>query len=113
MEISMETKLEVNSYMLKNFKNKGTIGYYYTKRILEYAYEQYKAIGYIDPPRLSTYAKLLGFKTSYVGVSKAVNYFLSLEKIEAKFPDFIVDSLEGIINDSQNNLIAKQEEDEF
>ena len=47
MEILTETKLQINSYMLNNFKNKGTVGYHYIKRILEYLLQQYKNTGYI------------------------------------------------------------------
>jgi hypothetical protein len=104
MEVTRETKLQINGYMLNNFKNKGTVGYHYIKRILEHLLQQYKNTGYIDCPRLSKLILETNIDVTYAAVQRAINYFLTLEHIELSFPDFIIDTLEKIIDANQLNL---------
>jgi len=112
MEILTETKLQINSYMLNNFKNKGTVGYHYIKRILEYLLQQYKNTGYIDSPRLSKLIKEAQLNVTYGAVQRAINYFLTIEHIKSNFPDFIIDTLEKIIDHNQLNLSEQYIEEE-
>lgn len=101
MEIALETKLQVNSYMMKNFTNKGIIGYHYLKRILECMLQQYKNESYIEHPSLNKLKKLANIEVSYGAVQRAINYFLTTEKIESNFSNFVIDTLEKIINENQ------------
>lgn len=112
MEISTETKLQINGYMLNNFKNKGTVGYHYIKRMLECMLQQFNDTGYIDSPSLSKLMKLANINVTYGAVQRAINYFLTLEHIDLAFPDFVVVTLEKIIDFNQLN-IAQKEEEEF
>ena len=113
MEIAIDTRLQINGYMLNNFKNKGTVGYHYIKRILEHLLQQYKDTGYIDCPRLSKLIIETDINVSYAAVQRAINYFLTAEHIELSFPDFIIDTLEKIIDFSQLNLTDKPKEEVF
>lgn len=113
MNITIETRLQINGYMLNNFKNKGTIGYHYIKRMLEHMLQEYKNTGYIDSPRLSKLIKDANLNVTYGAVQRAINYFLALEHIELNFPDFIIGTLEKIIDNNQLNLTEPQEEEEF
>lgn len=108
MEILTETRLQINGYMLNNFSNKGTVGYHYIKRILEYMLQQYKNTGYIDSPSLSKLMKATNIDVTYGAVQRAINYFLTLEKIDLTFPDFVVVTLEKIIDANQLNLTEQQ-----
>ena len=47
MEVTTQTRLQVNSYTAHNVKNKGMIGYQHIKRMLEYMLEDYKEKHYI------------------------------------------------------------------
>ena len=113
MEVSTEIKLRINGYMLNNFKHKGTVGYYYIKRMLECMLQQYNETGYIDSPRLSSLMKKANINVTYGAVQRAINYFLTLEKIDLSFPDFVVVTLEKIIDADQVNTLQKEEEEDF
>lgn len=105
MEISTETRLEVNSYMLKHIKTKGVIGYQYFKRMIEYSLEDYKKNKYITNLNLKSMIQKANLEESYVSIQRAMFYFLRQEGIEMPIVDFIVDTVEKIVDENKINLI--------
>lgn len=110
MEISTNTKLEVNSYMIGHFTKKGSVGYLYFKLFLEICYEKYKELGYIPNLKLTELIKLTKLDVSAQGCQRGLNYFFKLENIEGNLQDILVDVTEKIIEQSKLQLV---EGDEF
>ena len=110
MEISQETKLKINNYMIIHFKNKSNVGYQYIKRMLECVLEEYKKTGYLDNPKLSILKQKARIEVSYGACQRAVQYFLQAEGLPSNFAGFVVNVIEDIIETDSQNII---EEDDF
>lgn len=110
MEISTKTRLDVNSFMTNTFKTKGNVGYSFIKRMLEYLLEEYKQNGYIDSFSINKLSKKVGILQHYTGVQRAINYFLRSEGVELNTKDFLIDTVERIIDSSKENIIEEEEE---
>lgn len=112
MNISQDTILKVNSFMISNFKNKGNIGYSYFKLLLEISYENYKNTGYVHNLTVSEIIKEANVPVSPETCRKAISYFFKLEGIEESIKIKIMETLEQIIISAQTQT-QMIEEDEF
>ncbi len=108
----MTEKQLVNNYMAKHFGHKSFAGYQYIKMMLEYLLHKYFENKYLSNVKITQLHKTLGLSIPYITFSSAVNYFLKAEHIEDKAGDFLVQTIENILEETQNIEITK-EEDEF
>lgn len=111
MEITTQTKLQVNSYTAHNVKNKGMIGYQHVKRMLEYMLEDYKERQYIRSVSLNKLRIGAGIEASYISFQKTVNYFLQQEGVKMSANDYLVDTLEKIIDHTKLETLPEDEEE--
>ena len=113
--ITAPTRIAINNYMSKTFKNKGNAGYLYIKRMLETEYEEYKTAGYINLITLKQSMKKANIGVTYCACQRAVNHFLHLEGVETtNFNDFMIGALEDIIvSDIDGQLIEESEGEMF
>lgn len=110
LNISMDTKLMVNSYMISHFSKKGNIGYLYFKLFLEICYEKYKELGYIPNLKLTDLINYSNLNISAQGCQRSLNYFFKSENMEGNLQDILVNITEQIIELSKPKLL---EGDEF
>lgn len=110
MEISTDTKLKVNSYMVNRFTKKGYIGYLYFKLFIEICYEQYKEFGYIPNIKLTELVKLSKLPVTVQACQRSLNYFFKEENLEGSLQDLLVAITEEVIEQSKLQLV---EGDEF
>ena len=111
MEVTTQTRLQVNSYTAHNVKNKGMIGYQYVKRILEYMLEDYKERHYIRSVSLRKIQIEAGIDTTYINFQKTINYFLQQEGVKMSENDYLVDTLEKIIDFTKLETMPEDEEE--
>lgn len=109
MQISTKTKLDIASYMSSNFKHKGSAGYIYIKKLLEYLLEEYKQEGTIKTTKISVLLKEADLKTSYQNCQRAIRYFIDAEKFEGNASDFLIDTLEKIISNDDAQVLHDKE----
>lgn len=112
LNISLDTKLAVNSYAIGHFMKKGSIGYLYFKLFLEVCYEKYKELGYIPNLKLTDLMNYTGLDITAQGCQRSIKYFFKAENIEGNLQDILVTMTEEIIEQSKPNLI-EEEGDEF
>jgi len=110
MKIDKETKLDVNSYMIGHFTNKGTIGYLYFKLFIEVCYEKYKELGYIPNYTIPELVKLAEVDITAQGCQRSLNYFFKVEGLTDNISDILIDTTEKVIEATRPKII---EEDEF
>ena len=111
MEVTTQTRLQVNSYTAHNVKNKGMIGYQHIKRMLEYMLEDYKEKHYIRSISLNKLRIESGIEASYISFQKTVNYFLQQEGVKMSANDYLVDTLEKIIDFTKLETMPEDEEE--
>ncbi len=110
MVITAPTKIAINNYMSKAFKNKGNAGYLYIKRMLEVEYEEYKKYNYINLITLKQSMKKANIGVTYCACQRAVNHFLHIEGVETtNFNDFMIGALEEIIVSDIDGKIIEEE----
>lgn len=98
MKVSLDTKLNVNSYTVKKFNNKDKTGYIYFKLFLEICLEKYKELGYVPNYTLAELVKLAGIKEPASNCQRSIDYFLKCENIDKNFSNALVQSIEEIID---------------
>ena len=108
----MSEKQLVNNYMVKRFQHKNFAGYHYIKLMLEYLLHKYYENGYLSPVKLTQMHKLVCPNMPYESFHKSIRYFLKTEHIDIFPGDFLIQTVENIIEETQNIEILK-EEDEF
>lgn len=108
----MSEKQLVNNYMAKHYKHKSFAGYQYIKIILEHLLHKYFETQYISSVKITHLHKVLRIPVPYTTFIAAINYFLKAENIEEKAGDFLIQSIENLLEEIQNIEILK-EEDEF
>lgn len=108
----MSEKQLVNNYMAKRFKHKSFIGYQYIKMLLEYLLHKYFENNYLSNVKIKQLHTQLRLNMPYVSFNSAILHFLKAENITEKPGDFLIQTIEDLLEEIQNIEIIK-EEDEF
>lgn len=109
MEISLDTKLAVNSYMIGQFSKKGYIGYLYFKLFVEICFEKYKELGYIPNLKLTELIHLADLDVTAQSCQRSLKAFLNEENLEGTIQDVLIDITEKIIEQSKPKLLEGDE----
>lgn len=107
MQISAQTKKEVNTYTVNHIKTKGIVGYIYFKALLETMVELYHQQHSLPIVNLKELHALTDFDVTYQSLQKSIFYFLKKEKIETPIIDTLINMTEDIINMHTPNFFNK------